>query len=166
MGAANHPAAALDASRTAGLEGVVAKLRRSAYQPSRRSAAWLEIKNIRTQEVVVLGWKPGQGHRAGTIGSLLMGLPAGPGFRYCGKVGTGFTDAALDDLRRRLGPPVAAPALVNDPPRADVGDAGWVEPRVVGEVGYGEVTADGRLRHPTWRGLRPDKQVADVVPEW
>lgn len=94
-----------------------------------------------------------------------MGLPEGPGFRYCGKVGTGFTDAALDDLRR-LGPSVPAPALVNDPPRADVGYAGWVEPRVVGEVGYDEVTADWRLRHPTWRGLRPDKQVADVVPEW
>ena len=158
--------AAMDASREAGLEGVVAKLRRSTYQPGRRSAAWVKVKHLRTQEVVVLGWKRGQGRREGTIGSLLMGIPEGSGFRYCGKVGTGFADAALVALQRALGAPVAGPVLVNRPPRADVADAVWVEPRLVGEVAYGEVTTDGRLRHPTWRGLRPDKTVADVRPEW
>lgn len=158
--------AALEASRSAGLEGVVAKLHRSTYQPGVRSHAWLKVKHVRMQEVVVLGWHPGQGRREGGIGSLLLGIPEDEAFRYVGKVGTGFTDAALDDLRVRLGSPSAAPVLVNQPPRADVRDAVWVQPVVVGEVGYGELTGDGRLRHPTWRGLRPDKSVADVRPEW
>jgi bifunctional non-homologous end joining protein LigD len=158
--------AALAASRTAGLEGVVAKLRRSTYQPGRRSHAWLKVKHVRMQEVVVLGWHRGQGRREGGIGSLLLGIPEDGGFRYVGKVGTGFSDAALDDLRRLLGDAVGPPLLVNDPPRADVRDAVWVEPVLVGEVGYGEVTGDGRLRHPTWRGLRPDKAAEDVRPEW
>lgn len=158
--------AALVASRTAGLEGVVAKLRRSTYQPGRRSPAWLKVKHVTMQEVVVLGWQPGQGRRAGGVGSLLLGVPDGSGLRYVGKVGTGFTEAALADLPRRLGPPTEAPRLVNQPPPADVRAAVWVEPVVVGEVGYAEITGDGRLRHPTWRGLRPDKAATDVHPEW
>lgn len=180
---AGNGALVLQASRELGLEGVVAKRLEGTYRPGRRSADWRKIKNIRTQEVVVLGWQPGNGRRAGTVGSVLVGVPGecapgsygapgrdgGPGYepntglRYAGKVGTGFTEAALDALHRQLRPlGRPTPALTTPPPRADTVNAQWVEPRLVAEVGFGEWTPDGRLRHPVWRGLRPDKSVCDV----
>ena len=86
-----------------GTEGIMAKRLDSRYTPGRRSPAWMKVKNIRTQEVVVGGWRPGQGNRADTIGSLLLGIPAEGGLAYVGQVGTGFT---RDSPRRP-----AAPAL-------------------------------------------------------
>jgi bifunctional non-homologous end joining protein LigD len=164
---AGNGALVLRASQELGLEGVVAKRLASSYRPGRRSPDWRKIKNIRMQEVVILGWQPGNGRRAGTIGSLLVGVPGPAGgsgaLRYAGKVGTGFTQAALGALLRQLGPLARrSPALAAPPPRAEAPDAQWVEPVLVGEVGFGEWTPDGRLRHPVWRGLRPDKSVADV----
>ena len=168
---AGNGALVLQASQELGLEGVVAKRLTSSYRPGRRSPDWRKIKNIRIQEVVVLGWQPGNGRRAGTIGSVLVGVPGGrrtagsaaAGLRYAGKVGTGFTDAALTALHRQLRPLARpTPALAAPPPRADMLNAQWVEPRLVAEVGFGEWTPDGRLRHPVWRGLRPDKSIADV----
>jgi len=161
---AGNGALVLRASKELGLEGVVAKRLASSYRPGRRSPDWRKIKNIRMQEVVVVGWQPGNGRRAGTIGSLLLGVPDGSGtLRYAGKVGTGFSEAALSTLLGRLAPlDRPAPPLATPPPRADAPGARWVEPVLVGEVGFGEWTPDGRLRHPVWRGLRPDKSVADV----
>lgn len=156
----------LAASRAQGLEGIVAKRLDSRYLPGRRSDLWLKVKNLRTQEVVVGGWKPGAGRRAGAIGSLLLGVGDERGLIYVGHVGTGFTDRALADLGRQL-----APLGRSDSPFADVvprehaRDAHWVEPVVVGEVAFSEWTRDGRLRHPAWRGLRPDKSPAEVVRE-
>jgi bifunctional non-homologous end joining protein LigD len=159
-------AAVLEAAREQQLEGVVAKQVDSTYQPGARSRSWLKIKNLRTQEVVVVGWRPGQGRRADGIGSLLLALPSADGLRYAGKVGTGFTAATLRDLERRLGPLSRdSSPMAGDAPRADVRDAHWVEPRLVGEVRFTEWTRDGRLRHPAWRGLRPDKAPGDVVRE-
>ncbi|MEO7261715.1 MAG: non-homologous end-joining DNA ligase [Jatrophihabitantaceae bacterium] len=161
----------LQASKQLGLEGVVAKRLTSTYRPGRRSPDWRKLKNIRTQEVVVLGWQPGNGRRAGAIGSVLVGVPldgaAGEGetagLRYAGKVGTGFTQAALIALHRRLQPLARpTPALATPPPRANTLGAQWVQPRLVAEVAFVEWTPDGRLRHPVWRGLRPDKSVSDV----
>jgi len=161
--AGNGPAV-LRASQQLRLEGVVAKRLTSTYRPGRRSPDWRKIKNIRTQEVVVLGWQPGNGRRAGTIGSILVGVPgdAGP-LRYAGKVGTGFSQAALVGLHRQL-EPLARPtaALSAPPPAAETPGAHWVQPVLVGEVGFGEWTPDGRLRHPVWRGLRPDKSADEV----
>ncbi len=158
--------AALAASQAQQLEGVVAKLRRSTYHPGRRSPDWIKVKNIRTQEVVVGGWRPGRGHRDGGIGSLLVGVPGADGLDYVGHVGTGFTEAMLADLRRRLAPSVRATSPFSRPlPAADTRDAVWVEPRLVGEVAFAEWTKDRRLRHPTWRGLRDDKSPVDVVVE-
>ena len=157
---------AFAASREQGLEGVVAKRLDSVYRPGVRSSEWTKVKIIHTQEVVIGGWRPGQGRRADTIGSLLMGIPGPDGLTYVGHVGTGFTQAFLADLSRRLRAlrtdrsPFAA-----ELPRADSRDAQWVRPQLVGEVAFSERTADDRLRHPSWRGLRPDKAVADVVPE-
>lgn len=158
-------AAAVAASREHGLEGVVCKRLASAYQPGGRTRDWLKVKNVRTQEVVVGGWKPGAGRRAGTVGSLLLGIPAGEGLAYVGKVGTGFTDAELASLAERLSRIERARSPFGVIPRADARDAHWVRPSVVGEVAFAEWTGDGRLRHPAWRGLRPDKAVAEVVRE-
>jgi bifunctional non-homologous end joining protein LigD len=171
---AGNGAMVLQASRELGLEGVVAKRLASTYRPGRRSPDWRKIKNIRTQEVVILGWQPGNGRRAGTIGSVLVGVPrddeagderksAATGLRYAGKVGTGFTDAALVALHRQLQPLARpTPPLAVPPPRADTVGAQWIQPRLVAEVSFTEWTPDGRLRHPVWRGLRPDKSVDDV----
>ncbi|MGH8868863.1 MAG: non-homologous end-joining DNA ligase [Actinomycetes bacterium] len=157
---------AMATSEAQGLEGIVAKRLDSAYEPGRRSRSWLKVKHERTQEVVVGGWRPGAGRRTGAIGSLLMGVQTEDGLMYVGHVGSGFSDSALADLSRQLEPlaretsPFATPL-----PRPDSRDARWVEPRLVGEVAYGEWTPDERLRHPTWRGLRADKDPAEVTRE-
>lgn len=157
----------LAAAKQRGLEGVVAKRLSSTYEPGKRSRSWVKVKLERMQEVVVIGWKPGEGRRDGTIGSLLIAVHDGDGsLRYAGHVGTGFTDRMLDDLSAML-----QPLRRDDSPTADevprlyARHALWVEPRVVGEVVFTEWTKDGRMRHPAWRGLRPDKSAAEVVRE-
>jgi bifunctional non-homologous end joining protein LigD len=149
-----------------GLEGVVVKRRESQYLPGQRPESWIKVKSFLTQEVVIGGWTPGKGNRTGEIGALLLGVPTEGGLDYAGKVGTGFTHEMLADLARRLETlrsPV--PPFVGDLPRAQVADATWVEPALVGEVRFTEWTNEGRLRHPSWRGLRPDKTPDEVVRE-
>jgi len=156
----------LRASSEQGLEGVVAKRLDSPYQPGRRSRDWVKVKLTRAQEVVIVGWTPGRGRRQDSIGSLLLGIPRGDGLVYVGRVGTGLTDAMLRDLAARLEPlRTDRPPLLDALPPAQAAEARWVEPRLVGEVTYSQWTADRRLRHPSWRGLRPDKSVADVKAE-
>ncbi len=146
-------------------EGIVAKRTDSTYQPGRRSRHWIKIKNFRDLEVVVVGWSPGAGRREGTIGSLLLAVPDATGaLRYAGKVGTGFTDAVLDQLMDTLAPLRTERSSVADTvPRAEAAEAVWVRPELVGEVKYGQWTPDRRLRATSWRGLRPDKTVADLT---
>lgn len=161
-------AEAVRVSQEQQLEGVVAKKLTSIYLPGRRSPDWIKIKNIRTQEVIVGGWRPGSGSRLDSIGSLLLGLPAtdgAQGLHYIGRVGTGFTVAALDDLAKEFRGTSRDTSPFSDVPRADARDAHWVEPTLVGEVAFAEWTGDGRLRHPAWRGLRPDKRPDQVVRE-
>ncbi|HSR24401.1 MAG TPA: non-homologous end-joining DNA ligase, partial [Candidatus Eisenbacteria bacterium] len=158
--------AARRASREQGLEGVLAKRRDSAYEPGRRSRSWVKVKHFLTQEVVIGGWKPGEGRRSGGIGSLLLGVhDAETGeLRYAGHVGTGFTVRMLDDLERRLARMGRkTPPFTDEVPRAQARDARWVTPALVGEVAFAEWTRDGRLRHPSWQGLRPDKSAGEVV---
>jgi bifunctional non-homologous end joining protein LigD len=160
-------AEALAASRSQGLEGVLAKRHDSAYLPGRRSPQWVKVKHLRMQEVVVGGWPPGAGRRQGGIGSLLLGVPDDDGrLIYAGHVGTGFSDRVLADLgaRLRAGERGTSP-FADEVPRADAKDAHWVTPRLVGEVTFSEWTRDGRMRHPSWRGLRPDKSPQDVRRE-
>jgi bifunctional non-homologous end joining protein LigD len=155
---------AVASSKELGLEGVVAKRRDSRYRSGSRSSSWLKIKHQQMQEAVIVGWRPGQGNRSGGVGSLLLAIPENGGLRYIGRVGSGFTVRTLDDLTERLtkiehkSPPLEVPRDV-------ARDAHWVRPKLVGEVTYGEWTPDGHLRHPVWRGLRPDKKPSDVVPE-
>lgn len=154
----------LDQSRRLGLEGVVAKRVGSPYRPGRRSPEWRKVKNFRSQEVVIGGWKPGQGRRADTIGSLLVGVYEIGLLRYAGHVGTGFTDAALRELREILRPLEVPVCPFDEPvPREFARDAHWVLPLIVGEVQYAEWTDDFRLRHPSWRGLRDDKSPRSVL---
>ncbi|MBC7723553.1 MAG: ATP-dependent DNA ligase [Burkholderiaceae bacterium] len=155
--------AAIATSVQLGLEGVMAKRLDSVYRPGRRSPSWVKITHHRTQEVVIGGWRPGRGNREGRIGSLLVGVMDGGALRYSGRVGTGFRDADLDLIARRLHPLARATTPFDDVPEADAGDAHWVTPKLVGEVEFAEWTSAGRLRHPTWRGLRPDKQPDDAV---
>jgi bifunctional non-homologous end joining protein LigD len=153
---------ALATSRELGLEGVLAKRADSPYREGRRSRDWLKLKHTQAQEVIVIGWRTGNGLRASTVGSLLLGIPDDHGvLRYAGRVGTGFNDRMLQDLRDRFDaiPAETPPAEV---PREDARDAHWVRPELVGEVEYSEATPDGRLRHPVWRGRRIDKSPADV----
>ncbi len=155
---------AIATSRAQGLEGVVAKRLDSAYLPGLRSPDWIKIKNVATQDVVIGGWKPGSGRRTGTFGSLLIGIPGEKGLEYVGHVGTGFSDALLADLTARLAKLERRTCpFVPPPPREHARDAHWVTPKLVGEVAYGEWTPDGILRHPRWRGLRPDLTAADVT---
>jgi bifunctional non-homologous end joining protein LigD len=160
-----YPGGAADiwaVSAAHGLEGVVGKPLASRYHPGARRD-WIKVKNIRHQEVIVGGWQPGRGRRADTIGSLLVGVWDGHVLRYAGHVGTGFTQAMLADLMRRLRPlrrdtspfGIAVPA-------EHARTAHWVEPRLVGEVAFTEWTDQMVLRHPSWRGLRADKKPGEV----
>ncbi|WP_213814076.1 ATP-dependent DNA ligase [Glaciihabitans sp. dw_435] len=157
--------AAIASSKQLGLEGVMAKRRDSHYLPGKRSAAWLKVKHHRTQEVVVAGWRPGKGRRAGGVGSLLLGIPDTDGLRYVGRVGTGFSDRELDDLQRKFASLERKTSPMVDVPAADASDARWIRPSLVGEVEFAEWTATDRLRQPSWRGWRPDKAPDDVVRE-
>jgi bifunctional non-homologous end joining protein LigD len=159
-------AAVLAASRDNGLEGIVAKRLDSPYRPGLRGPDWRKVKNVRTQAVVVGGWRPGQGRRAGGVGSLLVGVHDDAGrLVYAGHVGTGFTAAALEELEP-LFTPADAPPFADALPREVTRDAHWVVPELVGEVAFAAWTADGRMRHPSWRGLRDDLVPEDVVEEW
>ncbi|MGZ4602722.1 MAG: non-homologous end-joining DNA ligase [Kineosporiaceae bacterium] len=156
----------LAASRENQLEGVVAKRVASLYRPGARSPDWRKVKHLRMQEVVIAGWRPGQGRRAGGIGSLILGVPGPAGLEFAGGVGTGFTARMLADLAARLEPlERASSPFAAELPRAQIRDAHWVEPDLVGEVAFAEWTSDGRLRHSSWRGLRPDKRPDEVRRE-
>jgi bifunctional non-homologous end joining protein LigD len=156
---------ALATSVTLRLEGVMAKRRDSPYREGTRSRDWIKLKHTRTQEVVVGGWRPGNGHRADSVGSLLVGIPDADGLRYVGRVGSGFTDRELARLRSRLDALARATSPLIGVPSADAREAHWVTPTLVGEVEFAELTSDGRLRAPTWRGWRPDKSADEVGPE-
>lgn len=159
-------AEALEQSRRLGWEGVVAKKWDSTYRSGHRSTTWIKHKHWRTQEVVIGGWRAGEAARGGGIGALLMGVPAGQKLAYVGRVGTGFTERELAALKKALTPlstdesPFGA-ALTGP----DAVGVSFVRPSLVAEVRYSERTADGRLRQPSWRGLRPDKTPGDVVSE-
>jgi bifunctional non-homologous end joining protein LigD len=158
----------LAVSRQHGLEGVVAKRLDSRYEPGRRSAAWVKVKNVRRQEVVIGGWQPGAGARAGQIGSLLIGVHGAGGLEFAGHVGTGFTQAALAVLGRALAPlrqqssPFAAAVPV---PREHARTAVWVAPVLVAEVEFASWTAEGRMRAASYKGLRDDKDPGEVTRE-
>ena len=157
--------ALLAATAKQGLEGLVAKRLDSTYEPGRRTGAWLKVKNTRRQELVIGGWTPGEGRRTKRVGALLTGYHEPEGrLVYAGRVGTGFSERTLEELRERLGdlerpdsPFAPSPQL----PR----NARFVEPHLVAEVEFTEWTPDGQLRHPSFQGLREDRDPLEVVRE-
>jgi bifunctional non-homologous end joining protein LigD len=162
---AGHGAQVLAATEQQGLEGVIAKRLDSTYEPGRRSPAWIKVKNLHRQEVVIGGWVPGEGKRRDRIGALLAGVWEGDELRHTGRVGTGFTEQELDRLRERLVPLQRedSPFAPGGPkiPRGSV----FVEPELVAEVEFREWTEGGQLRAPSYKGLRDDKPAAAVVRE-
>lgn len=163
--------AMLAASRAHGLEGVVAKRLDSPYEPGKRSGAWLKIKNQQRQEFIIGGYARGERH---AIGALLLGYydlspeaaaraDRAPRLIYAGAVGTGFTEATLDQLLALLAPLTRKTnPFTSKPPKADVT---FVAPEVVCEVAFSDWTLEGVLRHPVYKGLRADKPAREVVRE-
>ena len=157
-------AALLASTHEAGLEGVVAKRRSSPYVPGRRSDDWVKVKHLHRQSAVVIGWKGGEGGRSGQLGSLLLAVQGPSGPEFAGHVGTGFTQAALRQVGALLAG-LAADGPPCDVPREHARVAHWVRPELVVEVEFTAWTRDGRLRHPSYKGLRDDVLPSDVVRE-
>ncbi|HUK61358.1 MAG TPA: DNA ligase D [Stellaceae bacterium] len=147
-----------------GLEGIVSKRSGSLYR-SERTHDWLKIKCVKREEFIVLGWTDPEGKRKG-LGALLLGYyDRAKNLCFAGAVGTGFTARTLAELRARLDP-----LAREKPPSAEIArdapkGAHWVAPKLVAEVQYSEWTEDGRLRHPSYQGLREDKEPDDVIPD-
>ncbi len=140
-----------------GLEGVMAKRRGSRYLPGGRSDGWAKIKARRTAEFAVVGFTPGEGARAATFGALLLASREADGALVCrGRVGGGFRETALAELRARLDalPETDSPFA---PPHPEAPKATFVRPDLVVEVEYTETSSSGHLRAPVFRRLRPDK---------
>lgn len=147
---------------TSGWEGLIAKQATEPYAHG-RSRRWLKFKCVREQELVIGGFTDPKGSRKG-FGALLVGYYDGDELQYAGKVGTGFDDRTLLDLRDRLAElELHSPAFSGDD--LSERDVHWVEPRLVGQFGFTEWTADHRLRHPRFLGLRRDKDPRDVTKE-
>jgi bifunctional non-homologous end joining protein LigD len=154
---------AMEYARKHRWEGVVAKKRDSTYQAGRRSSSWIKDKIWNTQEVVIGGWRQGEGGRSSGIGALMLGIPADGGLQFVGRVGTGFTEKELTKLKSMLKPLEADKSPFNARlSNLDAKGVTFVRPELVGEVRYSERTSDGRLRQPSWRGLRPDKEPDEV----
>ena len=155
-----------DVAESLGLEGVMAKRLGSPYLPGKRTDAWRKIKLRNTQDCVVVGWTPGQGGRAGTFGALLVAALDGGAWRWVGQVGSGFTEQTLNRLREALEPLVRPTPAIDDPELAGVKGATFVEPQLVCEVEYLEITkGTGKMRAPSFKSLRPDKSPDECVLE-
>ena len=143
-------------------EGLIAKRLGTAYV-STRSRDWLKLKCTRAQELVIGGFTAPKGSRT-DLGALLVGYFDDGELRYAGKVGTGFTHATLKELAGQLAP-LARDSSPFAPEKGIPRDASWVEPELVAQIGFMEWTGDGRLRHPSFLGLRIDKAAREVTRE-
>ena len=154
----------LSASAEQNLEGIVCKRLDSPYEPGRRGGTWLKVKNTRSQELVIGGWTPGEGRRAGRLGALHLGYYDDGKFRYAGKVGTGFTEKELDRLEAIMRPLTRDTSPFEGEPHPPRGTY-YVDPVLVAEIDFTEWTSQRMLRHPSYKGLRDDKRALDVVLE-
>jgi bifunctional non-homologous end joining protein LigD len=163
-----HAKELLAASKEQGLEGVMLKRTDSIYCPGKRTGTWLKVKNVSRQEMVIGGWTPGEGRRKEHLGALLVGFfeqdGGKPVLRYAGKVGTGFKAADLTAIAARLAPLERKTSPFGAGPKPPKG-ATFVEPRLVAEVEFREMTKEGILRHSAYKGMREDKAAEEVVLE-
>jgi bifunctional non-homologous end joining protein LigD len=156
------------AAKQQGLEGIMAKRLDSRYLPGKRTRDWLKIKTHGEQEFVIAGYTKGTGRRASSFGSLVLGYYRGNELVYAGNVGTGFNSREIDKLLEKLRPLRRdTPPFREVPkmPKVRKGDVVWVEPKLVAEVEFAEWTHDGRLRAPSYKGLREDKPAEEVRRE-
>ena len=152
-----------EACRT-GLEGIVSKQRHEPYRAGRHGG-WVKTKCVQRQEFVIGGFTDPEGMRAG-IGALLIGYYDGGRLVFSGKVGTGFSHKAALDLRAKLDRLENKTSPFTPAPPGALGrNAHWVRPDLVCEVEFTEWTTDGKIRHPSFQGLRADKQPKEIVRE-
>lgn len=161
----------LEATKKLNLEGIVAKRLHSTYLPGKRTGDWLKIKNQHRQELLIAGWVPGKGSRQGTLGSILTGyfdhLPAENDHQhliYAGKVGTGFNRETLNKLKILFKPlEISQNPFNHEPPIKE--KVIFLKPILIGEFEFTEWTPSGTMRHPSFKGLRQDKDPRFIVRE-
>ena len=170
------PRRLLDEVRARGLEGIIGKERDSIYEAGRRGRAWIKLKCVQEQELVIGGFTPPEGTRQ-HFGALLLGYFRGKELRFAGKVGSGFTAASLKLLNKKMRALHRASCPFANLPEKQQGRwqqnitpremklCHWVEPELVAQVRFSEWTREGKLRHGVFLGLREDKPARDVVRE-
>ena len=157
------------------LEGIIAKRRDSFYEAGQRSGAWLKVKCLHEQELVIGGFTQPKGARS-RFGSLILGYFRGKELIFAGKVGTGFSEKVLREVHRKMTELRISESPFKELPRgarrwgtaftaAEIARCTWIEPKLVAQVRFTEWTQDGLLRHPAFLGLREDKRAKDVVRE-
>ncbi|MCL5780074.1 MAG: non-homologous end-joining DNA ligase [Firmicutes bacterium] len=146
----------------AGLEGMVAKRLDSPYLPGKRSPAWKKVRLVQSAEWAICGWEKGEGKRS--LGALILAGYQDGKWIYMGKVGTGFTRDEEDRLLKLL-KPLELPSPVFAPPRGEIRQPTWVQPALVCEVTFSEISPGGRLRHPSYKGIRHDKLPQECAPQ-
>ena len=160
--------ALFEAAREQRLEGIMAKRLDAEYYPDKRTRLWLKVKTHGKQEFVIAGYTRGEGRRSNSFGSLVLAVNEGGTLRYVGNVGTGFNEQEIERLLSQLRPlERKEPPFPVTPkmPRVRKDDVVWVEPKLVAEVEFSEWTHDGRLRQPSYQGLREDKSAGEVRRE-
>jgi bifunctional non-homologous end joining protein LigD len=154
-----------EAARVRGLEGIMAKDRRSPYVPGKRTDRWLKVKIRPEQELVVGGWVTGTG-KAVDLGALLVGVQEGGALRYAGKIGAGFTDANRAELLAAVAPlGTAEPPFTPPPPRAAARNAQWLRPELVIRAEFAGWTGDGLVRQAAYKGIELEKDPRKVIRE-
>ncbi len=154
----------LEEVRKLGLEGIISKRANAPYR-SGRGRDWLKIKCHLRQEFIVVGFTDPQGSRP-HFGSLVLALVRDGALTYCGKVGTGFNDASLREIKQKLAPlELESLELENTPKGVEARGIHWVKPALLAEVSYGQITGDGHVRHPVFHGLREDKPATEAELE-
>jgi bifunctional non-homologous end joining protein LigD len=164
-----------EAAQRLGLEGIIAKKADSTYHPDIRTKNWLKVKTEQRHEAVVAGYTRNEGSNK-KFSALILGVYENGDLQFIGQAGTGFTDKIQIEILKKLKPletkqcPFKEEPVINkptrfrpNPPKADVT---WVKPKLVCEVKYQELTSDGIMRHPSFQGLREDKNAKEVLKEF
>jgi bifunctional non-homologous end joining protein LigD len=144
----------------ADMEGMMAKKKDSLYTPGIRTKEWLKVKFHKSQEAIIVGFTEPKGGRL-HFGSILLSQYKNEKLEYIGNAGTGFTDQTLRELMKKLQPLITDNSPFDKKIKAN-GPVTWVKPQLVCEVSYSEITKDGMLRHPVYKGLRPEKKSSSI----